>query len=968
VRRMRYRTFAVSAAVAGVALLWPPFSFSQTADDLAGSISAANKNEALVRKLAGDWRSLRLHTILDATRATTEPAREAIDYEANLAAHEAERLDALGDDYKAIAAKQQALQSKKPAKDSNENEAQPLTSFLGNWRNSVDDSRLTIKLYDPAKPDQRELLIANAQAPGPPPWGQSEPSQFLSTYYRYEPAQSHRVLLSTKKNVWLGHYDGADHPANGRLIGFKKPAPAQMNGSVPLVVRQTVWKNLEWQLKLTSDDACAPTSMTATWLPGQLTWHDGKPATASVTGQGVPIVQKFTRDLGELGGVRGAPAIFVTALTKVQNDFAPLNEILRGEPFIVRVVLPSDLGATQGEHLDVLIGSTRVALSGHRIGGGAWSYLPDHPITIAIKPNTFQTLSKHLAELYSDVFLGTQNGGLMLFSDKLAPGNAPITVAADDGGKVDISAMGARDTIRLFDTPVSFSLYRIMARLDYLQALFENQTFLGNGPAPADISRKLLLIRNARIFLASYISGSIGGSFDVMHATVHPQGMARLSADARIALGLQYLELIDTDNGKDADGRPLDTSTTGASPDRFGVRYTSSFEKDVITTRLNLVQSNRFEGLWDELARELGQVVSKKKVLDKVLNADVDDLYLLFRQTDSQGRHQELYDLHDLSPDLPHATFGDQFLARTRVALTIVQAALGLYSAKVAIDQAGVKVGVIAAQEAELLELRRQAAIEAWKARVTAIEASEAAAEADNISLAKSDLSDLEDTAGVAELLDGPEDGVAALDETESPESLTPEEYKRLVGPGDVSIEVDAGENPAKLYCKKNGCVLATALDWLNGLGLNLSEAEGSAVAERIGIKAPESGTWNEGMLRQFLNAFGIRSTGSPGTAEIIRAALKQGKAVFVVIRYLTGEEHQIRIVEAATAADLGAAPNGEGVTTIRFRDVNAGGTVTMDRCHFDRLYKAGWSHEGIVGFVETDSPAPGTLTVPEFK
>lgn len=444
-----------------------------------------------------------------------------------------------------------------------------LENLLGRWRSPDDASEIVIER---AAPDDPRLVNS--------------------------------LVVHTRKHSWHGVFDGRREPQPARIEVTMQPQAAEMNAEIPAWARQQVEGRLEWRLRLDEIDDCLCSGLRARWFPGEVGWEEQDGVrTATVTGPGKPIELNYRRVPPDpLHDVK-EPVLFLRSADRNIAHYEPLQSVAKQTPFIVEVVLPADLAATQGDSLTVELrgrksgAAARIDLArSTRLATGAWSYMTDPPVEL-------------------------RNFSLVGPAVNLRVGNGEAVVATYSAPNGE----SASEIFTLYETWAQQGLDHNLETLNLLGAvtsamLAQGTTLTDGRPLSAGdraiLARKLQMIANARQLLAQnaaeLIALSVGQSY---------LGMLQ---DREIE---NWTERRRTGGGFEYHGLHLDPN-----------RFTSDHELETVTKSIDEAY-DRYANVVLGFVRDLGI-----DTFHAVIVGHLDNFLIAFYGTDVYGRPYDAAD------------------------------------------------------------------------------------------------------------------------------------------------------------------------------------------------------------------------------------------------------------------------------------------------------------------------------------
>ncbi len=329
--------------------------------------------------------------------------------------------------------------------------------------------------------------------------------------------------------------DGApvDEDGPGRLTLTVKPKADEMNPEAPPWARALVEGKLEWRVEVFEHGTCGTPKLKMKWYPGEIAWREdgeGEADGAEVRGDGEPrefILEQANDIIIEpvrkpevlvwaplppsarnaegrnkvLTKVSGAPASGKAPppLTgdrpseqePVNPRLAPIDALVKAQPFYVEVILPKEMAEQQGGTLDV-------ALTNKTSGD-------DYTITLRAMsaPEREQVVYIHgdaimLGDAADRLALGTRDANIL----SLNPGSV-LDFDVDNGDRVEFAFNDATHAVSVYDTP------ELRAIAKYRTALREAANVFGSFLQRGDVSdesktqfyRRLLMVKNAQLLI-----------------------------------------------------------------------------------------------------------------------------------------------------------------------------------------------------------------------------------------------------------------------------------------------------------------------------------------------------------------------------------------------------------------------------------------------------------------------------------
>lgn len=560
------------------------------ADMLRHQAAELRRQAAEQERIQRGWIDIRSRTIAEAERATLEAERLALREAAALYNEHFEQLEQDALDNREAAAELERFASELEREDARYGDPAtraPLPAyFVGKW-GLVEDTNVELRIVQPEPQARPEELAANS-----------------------------------RKHAYRGQYNLAPTAGQGRITLGKTPAAPAMNADVPDWARRQVEGQLKWRVEVDTEDLCSIDTLTARWYPGEISWNEAE-RKAWLSGEGKPVEFEYKRLPEDPVELSGEGTLSFVAVSEQDGVWPPVNEIARGIPFRLRLVLPADMGKRTGQTATVIVGASgggtaSVQLRGAPGPGGPWIYMSE--------PLTFESLTEwdaFLAEAGLEWIMGAPIG-----SFKRPDPAGAIEIVAPNGASINVSFGPATDIVTLYETPLALAIGRVKKELDDLDILLRTAIVAGTVAADdPETARRLRQIRNARILF--HYRPPVA---DPLHTPFGPQSR-QWPAHMGLAIALAYLQ-----QANSSEAVHQDRSPAALPPNRFGISYQSTYERNAVEAAIAAVQEQATPANYlRDLAQRTRARIDSGAVVSQIIQFDVNDIMAAFRGTDWDG-------------------------------------------------------------------------------------------------------------------------------------------------------------------------------------------------------------------------------------------------------------------------------------------------------------------------------------------
>lgn len=316
-------------------------------------------------------------------------------------------------------------------------------------------------------------------------------------------AYPNRLEAHTGNRVWKGRYTSFDEgeaarDQNARMVFRYQPKAVEMNPEVPLWARRAVEGKLEWRLELDEAGTEIDPELSVKWYRGRIRWEDGGGAgrTAEVSGDGVPQLFRLVPDYDIQIEDRDSIVLSISLGGAHDPATDPIEALIKGQRFFIKVTLPANVAEEQGNDLDVSIrGLTNdSATTMHLTSAGS---VADRPVTYShTEPVTIADCNIWSEPQREPQFLSL----FWIFGVE----GACLDVDADNGETVEFSFKGASQQVVIYNSWVQRGLVRQAQGAERLHALLES-ILLGNynQAQKEEAHKRLAMLRNYDQLIAS---------------------------------------------------------------------------------------------------------------------------------------------------------------------------------------------------------------------------------------------------------------------------------------------------------------------------------------------------------------------------------------------------------------------------------------------------------------------------------
>lgn len=304
----------------------------------------------------------------------------------------------------------------------------------------------------------------------------------------------------TDRRVWKGSYTelDPDHPARGqnaRVVLNYTPRAEEMNPEIPEWARKAVEGQLRWRLELDEAGTEADPRFSVKWFRGEVRWTEGAERKAWIAGDGVPLTFELEPVYGMQIEALSRPTLAIrlqTELGEHDPDTHPIEALLKGQRFFLRVTLPAEMAEKQGPNLTVTLkalgsdGTDQVELTGTGpIGLRPVVYSHLEAVTIADCGNIL--VGGELPRTPQRFSLEWTLGWIFEFEGQC------LNLDVDNGETVEVQYGDAYQQVTIYKTWVQRGLARHLQGAERLRLIFSSITELPHyDAAQKEAARKRL--------------------------------------------------------------------------------------------------------------------------------------------------------------------------------------------------------------------------------------------------------------------------------------------------------------------------------------------------------------------------------------------------------------------------------------------------------------------------------------------
>jgi len=179
-----------------------------------------------------------------------------------------------------------------------------------------------------------------------------------SEAYRY------RLEAHTGNRVWKGQFTsfprgdpGRIQPA--RMVFTYTPQPREMNPEIPDWATAAIDGHLQWRLEVDETGTISDPRLRIKWYRGEVRWTEGEDARAWIEGDGVPLIFDMEPVTALTVEEFYRPSLAIQLASPPDHDGTtePIEALMHGQEFRVRVTLPAPMAREQGNTLTVKLKS-----------------------------------------------------------------------------------------------------------------------------------------------------------------------------------------------------------------------------------------------------------------------------------------------------------------------------------------------------------------------------------------------------------------------------------------------------------------------------------------------------------------------------------------------------------------------------------------------------------------------------------
>lgn len=337
-------------------------------------------------------------------------------------------------------------------------------------------------------------------------WQSVDGPQFTMAIVQEDPesgSNRYRLEGHTDRGAWKGKFTSLppNDPGrfqNARVVMTYTPTAEEMNPEIPEWARRAVEGQLVWRLEMDEAGDLLSPVLRVKWFRGEVRWTAGEgERQAELAGDGVPRIIELEPIASVTVEELSRPVLGIRLPAPEHDpDKDPIEALLKGQPFFVRVTMPADLARERGNSLSVTIQG--------RSGGSSTTLELTSAGPAGNRPAVYSH-SEAVAIADCDIYSNPPRNPQFMSMAWLFSAEGPcLDLEVEDGEQVEFSYDGAFQRVIVHDTWVQRGLAQHAEALERLTGVYNG---ILTAPHDAAVKEKahdrLRMLTNLRHLLES---------------------------------------------------------------------------------------------------------------------------------------------------------------------------------------------------------------------------------------------------------------------------------------------------------------------------------------------------------------------------------------------------------------------------------------------------------------------------------